>query len=347
MLSSFCVSQNLVKNSSFENILCEPKKASQLNLAQGWSAPGSSSDLYSLTTKKKDYKIPNNLFGQQNVVDGNTYSGIYSSMYNNTKINPIYHEYLQGTLIDSLEKGKTYLIEYFYSLAERSEYYEKSLGVMFLNSKISSFEDKLKLLKMNNLSVKDRDKLSDKINWNKFFGEYIAQGGEKFLLIGNFENDSEWRKNNKGVKIGSAAYYYIDNVSVTLLEDSSIGTTSKFLSKQSIILENIYFESGSSDLKESSFPALNELADNLSVIENVSEIKISGHTDNIGKEEDNLKLSEARAKAVSNYLVKRGIDKNKIIFVGYGSSKPIATNDTDEGKEKNRRVELLIKQEEQ
>lgn len=72
-------------------------------------------------------------------------------------------------------------------------------------------------------------------------------------------------------------------------------------------------------------------------------IEISGYTDNIGNKSYNLKLSEKRAKSVMEYIVAKGVDKDRITSVGYGSQMPIATNATEEGRQKNRRVEFVLK----
>jgi outer membrane protein OmpA-like peptidoglycan-associated protein len=71
-------------------------------------------------------------------------------------------------------------------------------------------------------------------------------------------------------------------------------------------------------------------------------IELSGHTDSDGSDTYNQKLSENRAKAVVDYLVKRGIKAERMVAVGYGESKPIDTNETPEGKQNNRRTELKI-----
>lgn len=90
-----------------------------------------------------------------------------------------------------------------------------------------------------------------------------------------------------------------------------------------------------------SFFELDKLVQHLNVIHN-STIKIIGHTDKTGNEEQNKTLSEARAKAVAEYLILKGIDTSRINYIGYGSLKPIATNETDEGKQQNRRVDFII-----
>jgi OOP family OmpA-OmpF porin len=69
-------------------------------------------------------------------------------------------------------------------------------------------------------------------------------------------------------------------------------------------------------------------------------VEIQGHTDNIGSEASNRKLSENRARAVMEYLVKKGVEAERLSAAGYGSSRPIASNDTLEGRARNRRVEL-------
>ena len=72
-------------------------------------------------------------------------------------------------------------------------------------------------------------------------------------------------------------------------------------------------------------------------------VELGGHTDNTGTAEANKKLSEARAKAVYGYLVSNSIVASRLSFQGYGESRPVATNDTPEGRAENRRVEMTIK----
>jgi len=104
----------------------------------------------------------------------------------------------------------------------------------------------------------------------------------------------------------------------------------------------INFDSGKSTIKKESFPVVEQI---IEMMNQAPEIKISveGHTDSEGKNESNLKLSEARAKAVVEAIVNAGIDKSRLSSTGYGEEKPIADNSTTEGKAKNRRVELIKK----
>ncbi|RYD78090.1 MAG: OmpA family protein [Sphingobacteriales bacterium] len=100
-------------------------------------------------------------------------------------------------------------------------------------------------------------------------------------------------------------------------------------------------EANSANIKETSYPTLNKLAELLQSKPNWK-LKISGHTDNVGNEQANLDLSRRRALAVKTYLVSKGIKEDRIRIEYYGASKPIDTNDTPEGRQKNRRVEMEI-----
>ena len=110
---------------------------------------------------------------------------------------------------------------------------------------------------------------------------------------------------------------------------------------QIIRLNNIFFDLGKSTLRAESYPELNKTVQFLN--ENPSiEIEMAGHTDNIGSDTDNLKLSDDRAQAVKEYLVAKGISENRIDAKGYGETKPVSSNDTKEGQQLNRRVEFTI-----
>lgn len=101
--------------------------------------------------------------------------------------------------------------------------------------------------------------------------------------------------------------------------------------------EHIYFNSGKSTIKAESFPDLDKLA---AIFKEHPEVKasIEGHTDSQGNDQMNLDLSKARAKAVKDYLIKKGVDADHLTSEGFGETRPVATNDTAEGRAKNRRV---------
>ena len=106
-----------------------------------------------------------------------------------------------------------------------------------------------------------------------------------------------------------------------------------------IVLNNIFFETGSSVLLPSSTAELDALASMLTESPNLK-IQINGHTDNVGNDAANLTLSEARAKAVYDYLLGKKVAENRLRFKGFGEVKPIAPNETPEGRSKNRRTEF-------
>lgn len=112
-----------------------------------------------------------------------------------------------------------------------------------------------------------------------------------------------------------------------------------------IILKNIFFDTGKFALRPESNNELNRLIDLIKEITRVKpniKVEISGHTDNVGSEASNMLLSENRAKAVVTYLVEHGINAAKLVFKGYGPSQPVATNNTPQGRQENRRTEFKI-----
>jgi len=117
--------------------------------------------------------------------------------------------------------------------------------------------------------------------------------------------------------------------------------TVKFEPARSYRLDNVYFDFGKHTLRSESFKELNELVDYMKWREN-EKIEIAGHTDNVGTDADNLKLSQNRAESITQYLIKKGINPTRVIAKGYGASQPVAGNSTDEGRQKNRRTEVKI-----
>jgi OmpA-OmpF porin, OOP family len=118
----------------------------------------------------------------------------------------------------------------------------------------------------------------------------------------------------------------------------------KYDPPRSFTLENVFFETGKSILRTESDKALNDLVEIMKIKTGLV-IEIDGHTDNVGTPESNLKLSLDRANAVRNYLIQHGIAATRITAKGFGDTQPAATNDTEEGRQKNRRTEVTITKE--
>jgi len=162
--------------------------------------------------------------------------------------------------------------------------------------------------------------------------------------MGNYRTQLPERK-AFGVEINTRGYLlYLGVVDLTkekgdiiqkdfLLQPLAVGAK--------VVLKNIFFETGKAVLKEESYQQLNNVLAFLK--ENPTlRLEISGHTDNVGGLAYNLRLSEARAKAVVTYLVENGIDKSRLTYKGYGPHQPVASNKTADGRALNRRVEFKI-----
>jgi outer membrane protein OmpA-like peptidoglycan-associated protein/tetratricopeptide (TPR) repeat protein len=108
-----------------------------------------------------------------------------------------------------------------------------------------------------------------------------------------------------------------------------------------IVLNNIFFDFDKSSLRPDSKPELTRVTNVLKSNPSMK-IEISGHTDSKGSEAYNLKLSEARAKSVIDFLISAGIEKSRLTYKGYGFKKPVASNETEEGRQLNRRIEFEV-----
>lgn len=105
-------------------------------------------------------------------------------------------------------------------------------------------------------------------------------------------------------------------------------------------IQNLEFETGKSSIKPSSYTSLDRVAELLKT--KGFSLKLAGHTDNVGNDQNNMRLSKDRAESVKQYLVSKGANPSKIEATGYGESQPIASNKTASGRQKNRRVEFTL-----
>lgn len=110
---------------------------------------------------------------------------------------------------------------------------------------------------------------------------------------------------------------------------------------ETVVLRNIFFETGSAALRPESLSELQRLYQLLQQNPGM-QIEISGHTDNVGSFAMNKELSEARARSVYHYLLERGVEARRLRYSGYADSRPVATNDTPEGRAQNRRTEFKV-----
>lgn len=135
--------------------------------------------------------------------------------------------------------------------------------------------------------------------------------------------------------------YFSYTGSIADIEGNETFTLEPIVKKRKIILHDLYFATNSVVILPESEKGLQDLYDLLNENPEVR-IRITGHTDSVGSDKDNQKLSEGRANSVRDDMIRRGIDESRIEAEGKGESEPIDTNDTEEGRAKNRRVEFMI-----
>ena len=154
-------------------------------------------------------------------------------------------------------------------------------------------------------------------------------------------------KGNKYGFLASAKGFISENENIDLRKLESYEELKKdlYLSPievgETVRLNNIFFKYNSSELLSESFPELNRIMDVMNEYPSIK-ILIAGHTDNVGNDGFNTQLSLNRAQAVKDYLISKSIDAKRLIVKGYGKKKPLADNNSDEGRQKNRRVEFTI-----
>lgn len=135
-----------------------------------------------------------------------------------------------------------------------------------------------------------------------------------------------------------------EDLPVTFVEsaiDKIVAEAKDLKAGEVVQLSNVFYSTGKFNLRPESDMELGKLVTLLNS-KPALKIEIDGHTDNQGDAAQNLALSTERAKAVYDYLVSKGIDKNRLAFKGFGSTKPAAPNTTEEGRAKNRRTEFRV-----
>jgi outer membrane protein OmpA-like peptidoglycan-associated protein len=177
---------------------------------------------------------------------------------------------------------------------------------------------------------------------------------EKHEVISNFNSNSSTGKfivslpagKNYGITVKAEGYlFYSDNFNLpdtaAYQEVERNVLLKKLVVGKKIVLKNIFYDFNKSTLTTESVSELNQMVSLLK--ENASiKIELSSYTDSKGADDYNKKLSQARAQSVVNYLIGKGIAKDRLVAVGYGETFPIAGNDTEEGRQLNRRTEFKI-----
>ncbi|HTB07705.1 MAG TPA: OmpA family protein [Bacteroidia bacterium] len=345
--------QNLVPNPSFEEHKYCPVSYTvweQDEAVIGWHNIGTP-DYYNVCCSLvSEVSVPKNIAGFQYAHSGKGYMGMYPGL-----------EDIYAELETSLIKDSLYYVRLYVCLADTSVFAISSIQVLFSNNLPSErkITNSLGIYGPAQLSNPVQNFIVDTKNWVLLSWIYKAQGDEKYITIGNFKSQESTpiKRIKKGISM--PPYYLIDDICVSRLkQDGSCdcGDSNKddkkaidslrsnklvIATNTNIILNNVFFESGKSQLLLASFKELDQLVSYLKINEKV-EIEIIGYTDNSGSEDKNKALSAARAKAVADYLIAKGISKMRVVYKGLGCVNPVAGNETIEGKAKNRRVEFRI-----
>jgi outer membrane protein OmpA-like peptidoglycan-associated protein len=184
-----------------------------------------------------------------------------------------------------------------------------------------------------NITITDNSTRKEyiQLNSNSFSGKFLISlpSGKNYGIAVSAEG---YLFHSENFDIPKAEAYNLVNKDIELMY---IDIGSK------IALRNVFFDIGKSIVKKDSYSELDRLVSLMKELPNLV-VELSGHTDNTGSEVLNNRLSQKRAEAVVEYLISKGIDKEKLTAKGYGSTAPIASNETLEGRQNNRRTEFEI-----
>ena len=367
-LSTWLHSQDLVPNSSFEDYIDFDTAGTT-----GWHKVQSSDtpDYFNLSKEHSFNDIFDKYIGGTRPKSGDAFTGIFCY-----RVQPFRHirnirEYIETSLGSKLEKDSMYRIQISLCLDSESNTAVQNFGVYFSGSSNVNNPD-FKTFRIRPQVEFNSSFLENTKYWVELTTMYKAGGFEEYMVLGNFRADrstgikavspekvkgkrDKWGLTNKE----RSSYYYLDDVIIEkvslpgVLPDTLLTETdenveaepgfdiSKIEVDSVIVLKNIQFEFNKSELLPQSYREIDRLfqlmKDNPAI-----RVKLEGHTDNIGDYDFNLGLSVRRVEAVSEYLISKGIDPERIEYAGYSFSFPLVPNDTDEGRAKNRRVAFKI-----
>lgn len=342
-LGNFGFGQNVVLNPSFEKYVQCPIKLGNLEQdVYDWTMPTLGSTDY-FNGCSSAMGTPKNFNGQQTADFGEGYVGFYVFAPDD------YREYIQAKLSSTLQKGEQYTVTFFVSLAERSDFAVKQFGIRFSEFPVAVETTKV-LSNMhfskidgdtsNKLEIKYSKFFDDEVEWVRLSKEFVANGTENFIIIGNFYNNRRTQKYQTKRKVTKGSYYYLDMVSVTK-QNSSFAPANSYELDNVHVFKNVHF-----NFNESTFRTIDEKeleAVQQFLVKNPNiKITIIGHTDAIGSALFNKNLSLKRANTVRRFLVQHGVATNRIKVIGLGSTNPIALNTTKAGRLLNRRVEFIL-----
>ena len=372
--------ENLVPNGSFESIGKKPKRLGSIESATGWVSPtGVRSDLF-VDTKLEDLSVPDNAFGRETAHEGENYAGIVGFSYGDK----MPRSYVMTKLDSPLKKGMTYCVKMYVSLSEASKYASNNVGIHFskkalgTDSKVSMILEPSVVHRQN-----EYETMSARFNWTEVCGVFVSEGNEKYIAIGNFNSNEETRyermkKDNgtKDIKVQQvvAAYYYIDDVSVRLLDpekgqkcDCASGDegvaysnmiyqkvfneTEKTTPKERVEMQQVYFAFGKQSITPEGERSLNVIAEYMKANPS-AKIQIKAHCNSLENEvaEENdiyADMDNQRLGSIMKFLMEKGVEEGRIVPTRKRDESPNVDEhsdlDDDETKQaKNRRVTFVL-----
>jgi OmpA-OmpF porin, OOP family len=343
---------NLIPNPSFEQFDKYPigwfyKGADFDRVMSYWKSPtGASPDAYSPKVHVPADWVAQG-FGQAAPHSGQAMAGITTYGCVNGKSHC--REYVQIQLREPLVIGQEYELRFWAKSLTRG-LRVNNLGAYFSDVKINerAITDAPleKIPQMNYTQVIDNQG-----EWFEIVNRMTATSMAEFITIGNFFTDAATEKRNSSSTFGppfNFGYYYLDDVSLRKVPPILYApvppddwTRIELQKNKIILLKNIYFDTDKADLLPRSNVELNKLLQIM--IDNPTlRIEVRGHTDNQGGFEHNMQLSKRRAQQVVDFLISSGIARTRLQSAGFGSTEPLISNDLEENRQFNRRVEFQI-----
>lgn len=340
--------ENLIPNPGFEVFSILPHgwfyRGSDFSaLVKDWSSASEASpDVYGPNINVPDTWQQRG-FGKKGPRSGKYMAGITSFGCNQGK--PHCREYVQVNLSEPLVPGQAYHVE-FWASPLHTGMHSNNLGIHFSKAKLQEKTDRV-VQRVPQIYSK-RIVPGNEFSWHKIQGDITAKEACKFLTIGNFYSDEETLSSSKAEGGHAFAYYYIDDILVHKRPPIVSGVEDEFsdwypLEEDKVIpLNNIFFDTDKSTIRPQGKSDLTKLLHILQEYPTM-EIEVGGHTDFVGSFEYNMELSNKRAKSVVGFLIEKGIEIDRLSYLGYGTTRPIATNQNEEGRQQNRRVEFRIR----
>jgi outer membrane protein OmpA-like peptidoglycan-associated protein len=366
---------NLVPNASFENVVGKLKGLGSIESAEGWMSPtGVRADIFVPSKKLLAINVPENDMGKEEPKDGENYAGVVAFSFGDKSP----RSYMMTKLSTPLKKGQKYCVKFYVSLAEGSLYASNQLGIHF-SSKPLGTDQKVSIIEKTHVLQAENKIFNAKYNWDEVCAEFIAEGGEKYITIGNFTSneDTKFEKVKKDKSYTkeyyAMAYYYIDNVSVEMVPVSEICQCQEqkkkaeayssliyqkvvtlkddMTPKEKIEKQNLYFGAGSANLTIEAKKSLDLIIAMMKANPSMK-LEVKGHNDAM---ESKLALDEEMYRDIANkriasvvaYLTSNGISESSIIPTLMGSmeeNSEIVESDEEELKNaKNRWVSFKVR----